>query len=133
MYIAFQRLHLSIYEIYIAPLQGNCFRGAPSPDPRENKSFEEPVKRIGQIPCLCYTYPCTQHCMSDGCMSDGCTSVGVYCVSHVRSVISCVRSPRDLCVHVHSLEGTVIMTDTLCTVYLPSGHFTELNPWPHDH
>jgi len=36
-------IYLSIYEIYIAPLQGNYFlRGAPSPG--ENVSFKELVK-----------------------------------------------------------------------------------------
>src|SRR6218665_234765 len=40
---------LSIYGIYIAPLQGNYSEALPGP--RENKSFKELVKRAGQIPC----------------------------------------------------------------------------------
>src|SRR6218665_1361952 len=41
---------ISIYGIYIAPLQGALLRGAPSPGPGKNKSFKELVKRAGQIP-----------------------------------------------------------------------------------
>src|SRR6218665_2492632 len=43
---------LSIYEIYIAPLQGNYSEALPccSPGSGENKSFKELVNRAGQIP-----------------------------------------------------------------------------------
>src|SRR6218665_3900078 len=45
MYCTF---YLSIYGIYIAPLQGNYSEALPAQ--AENKSFKELVKRAGQIP-----------------------------------------------------------------------------------
>src|SRR6218665_3041973 len=42
---------LSIYEIYIAPLQGNyILKGAPSPGSGENKGLKELEKQTGQFP-----------------------------------------------------------------------------------